>query len=174
MAQMTGGQAFFPTSVKDLDRIYEKIQREIAARYSLGTSRRDDAHRRRLAQGRDQAEAPRPQGRQAPHPHGLFRPLQDRGSRLAAPQASRRAFRHRYGTIWGLAPRRVVRSLFCPRHGVQVRPLQPRHRFRAARRSGARDRRARRGTEPRRQGARCCSASPARARRSRWRSASRA
>jgi VWFA-related protein len=36
MAAITGGQAFFPSSMKELDRIYETIQREIAARYSLG------------------------------------------------------------------------------------------------------------------------------------------
>ena len=36
MAAVTGGQAFFPTSVKELDKVYENIQREIAARYSLG------------------------------------------------------------------------------------------------------------------------------------------
>ena len=36
MAQITGGQAFFPASVKELDKLYDKIQREIAARYSLG------------------------------------------------------------------------------------------------------------------------------------------
>ena len=36
MAAITGGQAFFPASVKELDKLYEKIQREIAARYSLG------------------------------------------------------------------------------------------------------------------------------------------
>lgn len=35
-ASMTGGQAFFPMSVKEVDKIYEKIEREIAARYSLG------------------------------------------------------------------------------------------------------------------------------------------
>jgi Ca-activated chloride channel homolog len=36
MALATGGQAFFPMSLKDLDKVYEGIQREIAARYSLG------------------------------------------------------------------------------------------------------------------------------------------
>ena len=36
MALTTGGQAFFPMSLKDLDKVYEGIQREIAARYSLG------------------------------------------------------------------------------------------------------------------------------------------
>ena len=35
-AGMTGGQAFFPTSVKELDALYEKILGEIAGRYSLG------------------------------------------------------------------------------------------------------------------------------------------
>jgi Ca-activated chloride channel family protein len=35
-AVATGGQAFFPTSLKDLDAMYEKILAEIAGRYSLG------------------------------------------------------------------------------------------------------------------------------------------
>jgi Ca-activated chloride channel homolog len=50
MAAITGGQAFFPTSVKELDKIYEKIQREIAARYSIGfvssDARKDGAWRK--------------------------------------------------------------------------------------------------------------------------------
>jgi VWFA-related protein len=50
MAAVTGGQAFFPTSIKELDKIYEKIQREIAARYSLGylstDNRKDGAWRK--------------------------------------------------------------------------------------------------------------------------------
>jgi Ca-activated chloride channel family protein len=50
MAAITGGQAFFPSSVKELDKIYEKIQREIAARYSLGytstDTRKDGAWRK--------------------------------------------------------------------------------------------------------------------------------
>ena len=33
---MTGGQAFFPSSPKELDALYEKIRQEIAARYTLG------------------------------------------------------------------------------------------------------------------------------------------
>jgi VWFA-related protein len=35
-AAATGGQAFFPTSVRDLEGMYEKILGEIAGRYSLG------------------------------------------------------------------------------------------------------------------------------------------
>ena len=35
-ATTTGGQAFFPTSMKELDAMYEKILSEIAGRYSLG------------------------------------------------------------------------------------------------------------------------------------------
>ena len=50
MAEITGGQAFFPTSVKELDKLYEKIQREIASRYSLGyvstDTRKDGAWRK--------------------------------------------------------------------------------------------------------------------------------
>lgn len=36
MSAVTGGQAYFPSSIKELEKIYEKIQRELAARYSLG------------------------------------------------------------------------------------------------------------------------------------------
>ncbi len=50
-ATMTGGQAFFPTSLKEVDRMYEKIEREIAARYSIGylsTDERTDGAWRRV------------------------------------------------------------------------------------------------------------------------------
>jgi len=50
MAAITGGQAFFPTNLKELEKIYEKIQREIAARYGLGylstDTRKDGAWRK--------------------------------------------------------------------------------------------------------------------------------
>jgi Ca-activated chloride channel family protein len=36
IAALTGGQAFFPTSVKELDAIYEKLLMEIRAQYTLG------------------------------------------------------------------------------------------------------------------------------------------
>ena len=35
-AAVTGGQAFFPTQLEDLDEVYEQIRNEIAARYNLG------------------------------------------------------------------------------------------------------------------------------------------
>jgi Ca-activated chloride channel homolog len=41
-AAMTGGLALFPTSMKEVDKMYEKIEREIAARYSLGYTSTDD------------------------------------------------------------------------------------------------------------------------------------
>jgi Ca-activated chloride channel homolog len=41
-SQITGGQAFFPTSVKELEGMYEKIRREIAARYTLGYTSTDE------------------------------------------------------------------------------------------------------------------------------------
>lgn len=50
-ASMTGGQAFFPTSLKDIDKMYEKVEREIAARYSIGylsTDERTDGAWRRV------------------------------------------------------------------------------------------------------------------------------
>ena len=36
IADVTGGQAFFPTSVKQLDEIYQKVLAEIRAQYTLG------------------------------------------------------------------------------------------------------------------------------------------
>ena len=41
-ATMTGGLALFPTSLKDVDKMYEKIQREITSRYSLGYTSTDE------------------------------------------------------------------------------------------------------------------------------------
>jgi Ca-activated chloride channel family protein len=41
-ATMTGGLALFPTSVKEVDKMYEKIQREITSRYSLGYTSTDE------------------------------------------------------------------------------------------------------------------------------------
>ena len=36
IAEATGGTAFFPFSVKDLDRIYEQVLGEVRAQYSIG------------------------------------------------------------------------------------------------------------------------------------------
>ncbi|MEP6918319.1 MAG: VWA domain-containing protein [Acidobacteriota bacterium] len=41
-AAMTGGQALFVTSVKEVDKLYERVGREIAARYSLGYQSTDE------------------------------------------------------------------------------------------------------------------------------------
>jgi Ca-activated chloride channel homolog len=38
MVDATGGQAFFPTALKDLDSSYEKVLAEIKAQYQLGYS----------------------------------------------------------------------------------------------------------------------------------------
>jgi len=36
MVEATGGQAFFPTSVKELDGVYEKVVAQIRAQYTIG------------------------------------------------------------------------------------------------------------------------------------------
>jgi Ca-activated chloride channel family protein len=36
MAEVTGGQAFFPTTVKELDSIYDKVVAQIRAQYTVG------------------------------------------------------------------------------------------------------------------------------------------
>jgi Ca-activated chloride channel family protein len=50
LARETGGQAFFPGSTRDLDRIYASILADVAGRYTLGyvpdDPRRDGAYRR--------------------------------------------------------------------------------------------------------------------------------
>ncbi len=40
-AELTGGLAFFPSSVKEVDKVYEQIRHEIAARYSIGYTSTD-------------------------------------------------------------------------------------------------------------------------------------
>jgi Ca-activated chloride channel family protein len=40
-SQITGGQAFFPTSLKELDGLYEKILKEMSARYIIGYTSAD-------------------------------------------------------------------------------------------------------------------------------------
>ncbi|MBI2833414.1 MAG: VWA domain-containing protein [Acidobacteria bacterium] len=41
MAELTGGRAFFPTAIKDLDKVYDSVHEEILAQYSLGYSSLD-------------------------------------------------------------------------------------------------------------------------------------
>jgi VWFA-related protein len=41
-ATMTGGQALFTTTVKEIDKMYEKIQKELATRYNLGYTSTDE------------------------------------------------------------------------------------------------------------------------------------
>jgi Ca-activated chloride channel homolog len=41
-ASMTGGLALFPTSVKEVEKMYEKIEREISSRYNLGYTSTDE------------------------------------------------------------------------------------------------------------------------------------
>jgi Ca-activated chloride channel family protein len=62
IAEVTGGQAFFPAAVKDLDGVYDKVVAEIRAQYTLGylsTNEKADGAWRRIEikmvqkQGRD-------------------------------------------------------------------------------------------------------------------------
>jgi len=51
MADATGGQAFFPTDVKQLDDVYEKVVAQIRAQYTLGylsTNDKMDGHWRKV------------------------------------------------------------------------------------------------------------------------------
>ena len=51
IAETTGGQAFFPSSVKELDQMYEKVLAEIRAQYTIGylsTNERSDGAWRKI------------------------------------------------------------------------------------------------------------------------------
>jgi Ca-activated chloride channel family protein len=41
-SSMTGGQAFFPSSIRDLDGMYDRILQELASRYTLGYTSTDE------------------------------------------------------------------------------------------------------------------------------------
>ena len=76
LAAATGGQAFFPTSLKDLDKMYEKILGEIASRYSIGylsTNKKHDGTWRdvKVRILRDGSER-----REDPHPLRVLRAVQ--------------------------------------------------------------------------------------------------
>ena len=44
MAEATGGQAFFPSTMKDVEAAYDKIVAQIRAQYSLGYSSTNTVH----------------------------------------------------------------------------------------------------------------------------------
>jgi Ca-activated chloride channel family protein len=51
IAEATGGQAFFPTTMKDVEAAYDKIVAQIRAQYSLGytsTNTRQDGQWRKV------------------------------------------------------------------------------------------------------------------------------
>ena len=73
IAEATGGQVFFPLSVRNLDSVYEKVLAEIRAQYTVGYVSTNDKAGRHLAEDRAQGE---PQGRPRlprPRPQGLLR-----------------------------------------------------------------------------------------------------
>ena len=81
MAELTGGDAFFPSSVKELERSTRKIERTIAARYSarLYVDRHPDE--RRLAQGADPSEAADLKGAKLHTREGYYAPYKESSSR---------------------------------------------------------------------------------------------
>ena len=86
IAEATGGQAFFPTSVKELDKVYEQVLAEIRAQYTLGYLSTNEQDRRRLAEGRDQGHATPARTCASAPGKGYFAPLRSDPSR--APAAS--------------------------------------------------------------------------------------
>ena len=59
LAEATGGQAFFPTAMKDVESAYDKVLAEIKGAVPPRLPVDQHRHRRRVAQGRDQGQAAR-------------------------------------------------------------------------------------------------------------------
>ena len=78
LSAMTGGQAFFPTSVKELGSIYDQIQKEIAARYSLGYTSADTRADGKWREVKIRVKRPDLKGLKIRTREGYFAPL--RGS----------------------------------------------------------------------------------------------
>ena len=86
MAEATGGQAFFPSAMKDVESAYDKVLAEIKGQYHLGY--RVDQHARRTARGaRSRFAVKRPDVRIRAR-KGYFGPYQA-PAREPAPYASR-------------------------------------------------------------------------------------
>ena len=73
LTEATGGQAFFPTAMKDVESAYDKVLAEIKGQYHLGYASTQHRHGRRVAQGRHSRQAARPA---RPLAQGLLWPLQ--------------------------------------------------------------------------------------------------
>jgi VWFA-related protein len=60
LAQETGGQAFFPLQIGELDGVYAAIAKELASQYAIGytpkTPRQDNRFRRIVVQVTDRPE----------------------------------------------------------------------------------------------------------------------
>jgi len=120
LAAITGGQAFFPGTIKEVEKIYEGIQREIAARYGLGYTSTDTRTDGAWRDVRIRVKRPDLKGVKLRTRTGYYGPYKEskavvRSAIVAAPGG----------------------SAVLPRDGVQVRSLQAGHGLRAARRSSA-------------------------------------
>lgn len=129
IADTTGGKAFFPGSVRQLDRVYEQVLQEIHAQYSLGyvsTNRKMDGSWRKL---RIRVVAPRLRDitiRAREGYYALFMPPKRSGGRQ--------------GMLWydhGLASLPPGPSVSA--HAIDARSLHAGFRLRARRRSAPRD-----------------------------------
>jgi Ca-activated chloride channel homolog len=119
VAAITGGQAFFPGTIKEVEKIYEGIQREIAARYSIGYTSTDTRTDGAWRDVRIRLKRPDLKGVRLRTRTGYYGPYKEskavvRSTIVVAPKG---------GAV-------------LPRDGLQVRSLQAGHGFRAARGSG--------------------------------------
>ncbi len=74
-AEMTGGQAFFPSSLKEVDKFYETIQKEVSARYSLGYTSSDTRNDGKWRQVKIRVKRPELKGAKIRTRAGYYAPM---------------------------------------------------------------------------------------------------
>ena len=87
LAEETGGRAFFPYHVDDLDQSFQDIGDELRNQYSIAYIPTNSIARRPLPQ--NPHRSPRPQGLPSPRPPRLLRPRQQHAYRAASGQRPR-------------------------------------------------------------------------------------
>lgn len=76
-AEMTGGQAFFPSSVNDVDKFYDAIRQEIGTRYGLGYTSSDARADGKWRDVKIRVKRPELKGIKIRTRSGYFAPLRD-------------------------------------------------------------------------------------------------
>ena len=152
LADITGGEAYFPTTNKALDQVFQRIVSQVRAQSSLGfisTDGKKDGTWRKLDVAPDRLAPAEPAD---PDAQGLLRGVYRMATRGGSPDRRTDLLGHRSTHIAAVVPLGIRATSKWPRrlHAIRPRSIQARHRFRTPRRPGACAGRARRGAGARR------------------------